>query len=138
MTFREAAGDRPQTNAAVALRDAWQATSGTEISVETFERRAIALPLRPNSKATRGAWSTPWIETAAAYASLSGIPNAQISTLRVSHGDAEALTRALINATEDMATGDVVALDIAGKTGRQRGVTRDELGRALFKAGLEN
>jgi hypothetical protein len=136
MAFREVAGDRPQTNA--AQRDAWQAASGTKISVETFERRAIPLPLQPTSKAARGPWSTPLGETAAAYASLSDVPNAQISALRVSHGDAEALTRAMINAAERMTTGDVVALDIAGKTGRQRGVTRDELGRALFKAGLEN
>jgi glycosyl transferase family 2 len=138
MGFRKRAGDRAQSNGGVALRDDLQIASGIGISVKTFDRRAAAPPLQPNSKAASGPWSAPWSEVAATYAALSGALNAQISTLQLSHGNAEALAGALINATGHLATGDAVALDIAGKTERQRGVTRDELGRALFKAGLEN
>ena len=79
-----------------------------------------------------------WGEAAAAYASSSDAPDAQIFTLQLSHGNADALAGALVSATKHLYAGDVVALDVAGKTERQRGVTRDELGRALFKAGLEN
>jgi hypothetical protein len=139
MAFRETAGERAQAEiAARAAVEAWELTPGPRISVKKFDRCPAALPSRANAKAASGPWSAPWGEVAASYAALSGAPNAQILTLQLSHGDAVALAGALINATEHLRAGDVVALDVAGKTKRQRGVTRDELGRALFKAGLEN
>jgi hypothetical protein len=60
-------------------------------------------------------------------------------TLQLSHGNPDEFADALITATETLRAGDVVALDIVAKTARQRrGVTREDLGRALFRAGLEN
>jgi hypothetical protein len=92
-----------------------------------------------DAKAGTGPRSTPWIELAAAYAAMSGVPKPQILTLQLSHSSADALADELMTATETMHAGDVVVLDVAGKTGRQGGgVTRDCLGRALFRAGLEN
>jgi hypothetical protein len=105
-----------------------------------FDRHdTAALLCQADSKAATGPWSTPWSELAAAYAAMSGVPNPQILTLQLSYPGPDALADALITASETMRVGDVVALEVPGKTARQgRGVTRDDLGRALFRAGLEN
>jgi hypothetical protein len=47
MAFRKAAGGRAQPNAAVALRDVWQVTSGTRIRGTTFDQRAAASAFFP-------------------------------------------------------------------------------------------
>ena len=139
MAFRDTADGRAQSNAAGAaagdLRPGW---SGSGIS--RFDGNAVtAHQLRANSKTATGLWSLHWSELAAAYAASAGVPNPQILTLQLSHGSGDALAEALITATQGLQTGNVVALDVAGKTASRRpGVTREELGRALFKAGLEN
>jgi len=123
------------------LGGAWRYWSESGIgSTRVFDRDdTAALLVQADSKAATGPWVTPWSELAAAYTAKSGVPNPQILTLQLSHGDPDALADALTTATEGMRAGDVVALDIVGKTARQRrGVTRDGLGRALFQAGLEN
>ena len=95
MAFRKAADSSPQSDAAVSLRDAWQITSGTGIRFKRFDRRPAAILSRPNAKAASSPWSTPRTEVVAAYPS-SEAPNAQISRLQLSHGNAEALAGALI------------------------------------------
>jgi glycosyl transferase family 2 len=139
MAFRNTAGERAQAEiAAHAVGRAWQLASGLSIGAKKFDRHPAVLRSGANAKAASGPWSASWSEVATRYAALSEAPNAQILRLQLSHGDGGALAGALINATANMRTGDVVALDVAGKTKRRRGVTRDELGCALFKAGLEN
>jgi Glycosyl transferase family 2 len=100
---------------------------------------AIAAPWPAKSKVAIGALPTPWNEVASAYATLSGVTDPRIVTLPLSDDDLDAVNAALIAGTEGLRSGDVVLLDIAGKCGRTPGgLTRDQLGRALFKAGLEN
>jgi glycosyl transferase family 2 len=113
---------------------------GSGIDFNTCDGKAdTALPSRANSKAATSSASTSWSKLAAAYAASAGVPNPQILAFQLPQGSADALAEVLISATRDLRTGDVVALDVPGKTGRgRRGVTREELGCALFKAGLEN
>jgi hypothetical protein len=142
MAFGKTACDCAQSNPPGAVVGAdlhyW---SGSEIgSARPFEcHDTSALLVHDGSKAATSSWSTPWTELAAAYAGMSGVPNPQILKLLLSHGDPDALADELITTTETMHAGDVVVLDIVGRTARQdRGITRDGLGRALFRAGLEN
>lgn len=143
MAFGKTDSDRAQSNSpGVVVGGALHCWFGSDEigSAKTFDRHETAALLVDNdSKAATGPWSTPWNELAAAYAAMSGVPNPQILTLRLSHSSPAALVDELMAATETMHAGDVVALDIHGKTASQeRGLTRDGLGCALFRAGLEN
>jgi hypothetical protein len=135
-------GDRVQTAAAGTTLSVARRASvcGDVNNAETPDCDNTTAPLlQTNSQTATGPWSKPWSDLAATYAAWSGVPDPQILMLRKSYRDIDALVGALINATEEMRAGDVLALEIAGKTARlRRNVTRDELGRALFLAGLEN
>jgi hypothetical protein len=142
MAFGKTDCERAQSGTPnAALRGAWHYWSENGIgSARAFDGDdTAALLVQAGAKAATGPWATPWSELASAYAAMSEVPNPQILTLQLSHGDPDTLADALITATGGMHAGDVVALDIVGKTAsRLRGVTRDGLGRALFRAGLEN
>ena len=121
------------------VADACRVYSGGGIRVDTSENYNTSLLLQSNSLVKSGLWPPPWNDVAAAYAALSGVLNPRILMLRLSEGDADALAETLVTATQDLQAGDILALDVTGSTARGGpGVTRDELGRALFKAGLEN
>src|SRR5271157_3388913 len=136
MALRENTDGRVQSYVgSAAAGDEGQVFSATKVNGRGDG--TIQLPATSDTKA--GGWFAPWREVAAAYATLSGTVDPSIVALRLSDGDVDALADALTAGTQGFRAGDVVALDVAGKTARRpQGVTRDELGRALFKAGLEN
>jgi hypothetical protein len=142
MVFGKTDWDRAQSDPPGAVvRGALHHWSESGIgSARAFDRRdTAAFLVQAKSRATPSRCSAPWSELAAAYAAMSGVPNSRILTLQLSHDSPDEFADALITATETLRAGDVVALDIVARTARQRrGVTREDLGRALFRAGLEN
>jgi hypothetical protein len=142
MAFDRSSSDRLDSGSSDAVlgRARWVWPGKENSSPRAFGGDNAAVLLRDaNQEAATSPRPTSWGELTAAYAARSGVSDAQILTLHFSHDTPDALAGTLEDATARMRTGDVLALDVAGKTARQsRGVTRDELGRALFRAGLEN
>lgn len=76
---------------------------------------------------------------ATALAHRTGTSQSRTKLLRLERTDQTLLSDALAGAAAKLAVGDSLILDIAGKTAAsESGITRDQLGCALFKAGFEN
>jgi Glycosyl transferase family 2 len=111
--------------------------------VEAFREEAFAgaHPLRPQAPATGILAGMPsaWSQLLGAFADHSRVAPRWISTARLESGNPEILSNALSYRRNVLRPGDVLMLDVPGRTSASAdGVTRDALGRALFLAGFEN
>lgn len=75
---------------------------------------------------------------AAAYGYTSAADLPRTKLLRLENTDRHQLVAALTATAAELQAGDSLILDIAGRTAAGAGVTRDQLGCALFKAGFED
>ncbi|HLH12701.1 MAG TPA: glycosyltransferase family 2 protein [Methylovirgula sp.] len=114
-----------------------------EVAAHYSARETIEnIPANTSVQSTAGTvWDipAPWNELLQTYARHSDVAGAHISVLRLMKGNPEAVASALMERAAQLRAGDVLALEIGGKTRRfPDRMTREELGRALFLAGFEN